>query len=108
LHSDLSEWHSELSDWQTDRVDWQTACPFSLKNRCFCQIWRFLGSATTFDVKNQWTDENSPAFQGWDVGAQLPKVLQGRQAGSFVPPGLWVLRDTKPSTQVLGYFQKST
>jgi hypothetical protein len=100
--------HSDLSDWQTDRVDWQTTCPFSLKTPDFCQIWRFLDSFTPVDGKNQCSDENSPAFQGWDAGAQLPKVLQGRQAGSFVPPGLWVLRDNKPTTQVLGYFQKPT
>jgi len=33
--------------------------------------------------------ENSPAFQGWVVGARLVKVPQGRQNGSFVPDGTW-------------------
>jgi len=71
---DLSDWHLDLSVCQTDRVDWQNTGQISLKNRVFCQKWRFLasfnplaGNANRQDAKTA-KIEAKPAWRPWRLG----------------------------------------
>jgi hypothetical protein len=80
-HSPSVEWQNTRSDsrpdlsvWQTDRVDWQNTGQISLKNRVFCQKWRFLASFTLFAGNTNRQDaktakiEAKPAWRPWRLG----------------------------------------
>jgi hypothetical protein len=56
------------------------------------------------------TWDNSPTFQRWEAGADVPLVPKGRLshvAISAVPSGLTARYGHQPNVETLGYFQAS-